>query len=81
MPDPSTGAGAALIATAPVLSWNGRAWRCHDARFPADSWDGILVPSASRLGSNVIVLPDNNTVTTRIAVTSWRDLRYVLRYQ
>src|SRR5438067_3360378 len=35
-----TGPAAALVAAAPVLSWRGPVWRCHDGRFPADSWEG-----------------------------------------
>ena len=170
------------MAAAPLLAWRGSAWRCHDARFPADSWegsryytgrfhrapdlfaghdtwlalytalgpeialgeairylsptmrkiadyrltevaltlaavldlrdvathgiddtillddydyttahsiagaavrrgaDGLLVPSATRLGHNIIVLPDNLGPRTAVAATLSRGLRYVLRY-
>jgi len=169
------------VATVPLFSWRSPAWRCHDARFPADSWegsryytgrfhrapdlfagqatwlalytaagpevalgeairylsptmrkvadyrltelsvtlvsvldlrdpaaygidgvtllddwdyslphniaeaalrrgaDGVLVPSATRLGHNIIVLPDNLIPGVGVAVTSFRSLRHVLR--
>jgi len=42
--------------------------------------DGLLVPSATRLGHNIIVLPDNLGPRTAVAATLSRGLRYVLRY-
>lgn len=177
-----SGAVAALVAAAPLLSWRGPVWRCHDGRFPADSWEGsryysgrfhrapdlfpnqrtwtalytclgpevslgeairyqgshlrriadyrlselavgltlvldirdpashgidvdallddwnrtlgqqigeaaldrgvegILVPSASRLGDNLIIFPDNLAPASRVSVVSYRSLYHVLRY-
>ena len=176
------GVVAAIVAAAPVLSWRGPVWRCHDGRFPADSWEGsryysgrfhrapdlfparrtwtalytalgpevslgetiryqsphmrriadyrlselavsltkvvdvrdletheldmdvllddwdrtlgqtlgeatldrdmegILAPSASRLGDNLIVLPDNMNAASQVEVVSYRSLYHVLRY-
>lgn len=176
------GTVAAAVAAAPVLSWHGSVWRCHDGRFSADSWEGsryysgrfhrapdlfpaqqtwaalytglgpeislgeairyqaphmrriadyrlselavslatvvdlrdlqthgiaidallddwdrtlgqeigeaaldrraegILAPSASRLGDNLVLLPDNMATSSRVSNVSYRSLYHVLRY-
>lgn len=173
---------AAIVAAAPIIPWEGSVWRCHDRRFPSNSWqgsllfsgrfhrapdlfpteftwpalytatgpevalgeairyqaprmrriaaydlsevalrltsvvdvhdlagglidevhllddwdytlaqecgeaalrrraDGLLVPSATRLGNNVIVLPGNLSAATRIDAVVSRSLMHVLRY-
>jgi RES domain-containing protein len=46
----------------------------------ADGLEGLLVPSATRLGDNLILLPDNLRAGSRIEVVSSRDPRlYVQR--
>lgn len=181
-PGRGTGGVPAIVAAASLLSWRGQVWRCHDGRFPADSWEGsryysgrfhrapdlypaertwaalytalapeialgeairyqaphirriadyhlsevavslstvvdlrniathgvdldallddwdrslgqeigeitlnrgaegVLIPSASRLGDNLIVLPDNMAPASRVQATSYRSLYHVLRY-
>ncbi len=46
----------------------------------ADGLEGLLVPSATRLGDNLILFPDNLRADFRIEVVSSRDPRlYVQR--
>jgi hypothetical protein len=46
----------------------------------ADGLEGLLVPSATRLGDNLILFPDNLRAGSRIEVVSSRDPRlYVQR--